>query len=216
MKRKSIILVALVFTALATIPSHAVLLITGIVDGNETGGQPKAMEIYTTTNIADLSTYYLARDTNGAGPWDTFFQLPAVALSAGSFFYIAGDADAATYLTTAGFAIGVTSNILNVNGDDIIGLATGNTPTDVYDSIGVVAQGDTDFYADSFAVRSNSSVNPTTTATDGSNFVITTWGDGSAFEGSSGLGTYAPVPEPSVALLGGLGLLTLLRRRRVQ
>ena len=55
-------------------------LISGIVDGTQSGGIPKGLQIYATSDILDLSLFYISRDTNGAGPWDTFAQLPAQSL----------------------------------------------------------------------------------------------------------------------------------------
>ncbi len=193
--------------------SNAALLISGISDGGESGGIPKSIELYTTTDIADLSAFWIARDTNGAGPWDTFQKLPGVPLAAGSYFYIAGDTASETYLNDAGFTVGLKNNIAYVNGDDIIGLATATTAGAVYDSVGVVAQGDTNFYRNSFAVRKNTSVTGDITSTDGANFTITGW-DATTFAGTSGYGTYSPVPEPSSAALLGLGSLALVLRRR--
>jgi len=213
MKIKSQILAFTAISALAAGSSQAALLISGIVDGTQTGGIPKGLEIYTDSTVADLSAFWIARDTNGAGPWDTFFQLPSVSLSADSYYYIAGNTDSETILNGFGFSVGVVNSILNINGDDIIGLATSGNAVDVYDSIGVVAQGDTNFYENSFAIRDNASVTGNIAATDGSNFTITAYTD-AGLQGSTGFGTYAPVPEPSTALLGALGVLALLRRRR--
>lgn len=200
-------------TLLVTSSASAAILISGISDGTNTGGNPKALEIFATTAIPDLSIYYIARDTNGAGPWDTFVQLPTVALAEGDFFYVAGNSDSATTLDGFGFTVGLTNSILAVNGDDIVGLATSDTPASVFDSIGLVAQGDTNFYENSFAVRKNTSNAPEVSLADGSNFTITSYSD-AAIQGATGFGSFAPVPEPSTALLGGIALLGLLRRRR--
>jgi hypothetical protein len=213
MTMKKTILLSSLFSLIAVYSSNATLLITGISDGNETGGVPKSLEVYTTTDIADLSAFLIAKDTNGVGPWDTFAQLPSVSLSAGSFFYIAGTTDSETYLNGSGFAVGFVHSILNVNGDDIIGLATAASAASVYDSVGGVAQGDTDFYANSFAVRRNTSTSADLASTDAANFSITSW-DTVAFAGASGYGSYSPIPEPSSFALLGLGSLVTLHRRK--
>ncbi len=211
---KKTILLSSLFSLTAAASSNAALLITGISDGNEAGGNPKSLEIYATTEIANLSVFMIAKDTNGAGPWDTFVALPSVSLAAGSFFYIAGNTDSETYLNGAGFTVGLVSSILNVNGDDIVGLATAASAASVFDSVGVVAQGSTDFYADSFAIRKNSSISADLGSTDGANFTITSW-DTDAFAGAGGYGSYSPVPElSSIALLSLAGFSTLLRRKR--
>ena len=149
--------VALCFACATT--AQADLIISGVVDGTQTGGNPKGIELVATTDIADLSVFSILRDTNGAGPFDSAVALPAVSLSAGSFFYVAGNTDSATILDGFGFTTGLTDGIANVNGDDILGIAltsdtTGGTPFTVFsDSFGEVAQGDTNFYENSFAIR---------------------------------------------------------------
>jgi len=212
MKTKNILLTTALILASASV--QASILISGIVDGTESGGIPKGLEIVATADVADLSIYQIARDTNGAGPWDTFFVLPSIALNAGDFFYVAGNTDSETIMNNLGFTVGLVNSTLNVNGDDIIGLATGGTPADVFDSVGVVAQGDTNFYADSFAVRLGSSTTPSLTDTDGSNFTITGYAE-VGFSGASGFGTYA-IPEPSVTafLLIGMGFLFRFLRKK--
>jgi len=190
-----------------------------VVDGTDDGGTPKGIELYAQVAIADLSVYSVIRDTNGAGPFDTATTLPSISLAMGDFFYIAGNADSATNLADLGFTCGYTNAIANVNGDDILGTALTSDPYNtVIDSFGQEGQGDTDFYADSFAVRLNSSVTGQVPGqVDAANFTITSFSS-AGIEGASGFGSYAPVaiPEPSTLALFGLalGMITLYRRKR--
>ncbi|MEM0966137.1 MAG: PEP-CTERM sorting domain-containing protein [Verrucomicrobiota bacterium] len=202
------------------------VLITGVVDGTQTGGNPKAIEIVATEAIANLSIYYLIRDTNGAGPFDTFEQLPSIALSTGDFYYIYGNGDSETIMTGFGFPASSsdgaeTNGVANVNGDDIIGLGTPNgtftdgstiSQYDLIDSFGQEGQGDTNFYADSYAYRPNDSAANPSGVFDAGNFTITAYSDSGL---QATFGTYV-VPEPSMygAIVGILALSFAATRRR--
>lgn len=196
---------------------QADLIISGAVDGTQASGTPKAIELYAQADIADLSVYSIIRDTNGDGPFDTAVSLPVVALSAGDFFYVSGTAASTTILDGFGFTVGLTSSIANINGDDILGISLTADPFNsgnFQDSFGLEGQGDTNFYADSFAVRLNASITGQVPGlTDATNFNITPYSD-AGLQGASGFGTYTPVPEPSTFLLALVGLLTLHRLRR--
>ncbi|MEM6601980.1 MAG: PEP-CTERM sorting domain-containing protein [Verrucomicrobiota bacterium] len=213
-------LLAFAFASLVVVNANAQLIITGMVDGTNTGGNPKGMEIFSTSAIADLSNFYIIRDTNGAGPWDTFVQLPTVALAANSFFYVAGNTDSASALNGFGFTVGLTNSVLSINGDDIIGLATPNvtfttgsniSEFDVIDAFGQESQGDTNFYEDSIAYRDGTSLTPVPAGVlDAGNFNISGYSDLSL---QSTFGTYA-IPEPSTFALISVGLAGLLFHRR--
>ncbi|TWT50431.1 hypothetical protein Pla22_31740 [Rubripirellula amarantea] len=210
---------------LANTHASAALVISGVVDGTQSGGIPKAIELYATSAIADLSVYSIVRDTNGAGPFDSNVVLPSLALAAGDYFYVSGGGTSTTILNGFGFTVGLEDGIANVNGDDILGIAfAADTSLDDYsniqDSFGVVAQGDTNFYENSFAIRTGSSpaANPAGVV-DAGNFTITPYTD-SDFSGPNGFGTFSAVsavPEPSsYAVLGLIGVVGLVLRRRKQ
>ncbi|MEO0508407.1 MAG: PEP-CTERM sorting domain-containing protein [Verrucomicrobiota bacterium] len=197
-----------------------------MVDGTQSGGIPKAMEIVAEEAIADLSDLWIVRDTNGAGPFDTFYQLPAVSLSTGDFFYIYGGTTTDTSMTALGFpdadvSGAVVNSILNWNGDDILALATPNgtftdgtdiSQFDVVDSFGVVGQGDTNFAPDSISYRIPGTAANPAGVTDAGNFDITAYSDVSL---QATFGTYV-VPEPGAyALLAGIcGLMSVMLKRR--
>ncbi|MGJ8724130.1 MAG: PEP-CTERM sorting domain-containing protein [Roseibacillus sp.] len=198
--------------------SYGSLIFTGVVDGTQTGGIPKAIEIMSTVDGTELSDFFILRDTNGTsgGPFtvSSDFQLPAGTLDAGEFYYIYGGTSSETIME--GFGIGntdtnaVVDGIANQNGDDILAISTSLLPADVVDGFGLLGQGDTDFYANSVSYRqAGTDANPTGVA-DGGNFDISAYSDASL---QATFGTYV-IPEPTTALLGGLGFLALLRRRR--
>eukprot|EP00984_Skeletonema_dohrnii_P010390 scaffold4046_cov78-Skeletonema_dohrnii-CCMP3373.AAC.1 len=43
------------------------LIITGVIDGPRSGGLPKAVELYATSDIPDLSSYGVGFANNGGG-----------------------------------------------------------------------------------------------------------------------------------------------------
>lgn len=201
--------------------SRADLIISGVVDGTNASGTPKAIELYALHDIPDLSLFSVIRDTNGDGPFDSAVALPSVALTAGDFFYIAANASSASQLAGFGFAVGVTSSIANVNGDDVLGVgSTGDPFGTIFDSFGVAGQGDTDFYQDSFAVRTEASnAGLPAGLVDAANFAISAYTD-AGLEGASGFGSYSPheltaVPEASTLIPAALlcGSALLVRRR---
>lgn len=67
--------------------ADAGLIITGVMDGPLGGGEPKLIELYATTDIADLSTYGLESSTNGAGAIAAETPLSG-SITAGEFLYV--------------------------------------------------------------------------------------------------------------------------------
>lgn len=202
--------------------SYADLIISGVVDGTETGGNPKAIELVATADIADLSNFFLVRDTNGSAGTFTIssdFQLPMVSLNAGDFFYLYGNTDSETLLESLGFGdtdsgTAVLADVANHNGDDILAISDDADGTTIFDAFGLLGQGDTDFAANSVSYRqAGTPANPTGVA-DAGNFDIVAYSEAGL---TSTFGTYevAAIPEPSsLALLGFVGCAGFIRRRR--
>ena len=71
--------------------ASASLILTGVIDGPLTGGLPKAIEVFATTNIPDLSVYGLESANNGASSTGPEFLFPAISASVGDFFYVASE-----------------------------------------------------------------------------------------------------------------------------
>jgi len=204
-------------TYVLTITSQASLLITGVVDGTQSGGNPKAIELVSTIDGTNLSDFYLLRDTNGSSGTFTqssSLQLPMFTLDAGEFFYIYGTAETETFLENLG--IGDTSSnavfagIAGHNGDDIFALSSTNDTTGIIDAYGLLGQGDTDFGTDSIVYRNANEGANATGVLDAGNFTVTGYSD-QLLEDT--FGTFV-IPEPSTTALAGLGLLALLRRKR--
>ena len=209
---------ALLVLCLSISSTSATLIITGVVDGTQSGGNPKALEFVSTMDGLELSDYFILRDTNGTngGPFSvsSSLQLPEGTLDAGEFFYVYGNTDSQDFLSSVGIGVpdtnAILNNIANQNGDDIFALSTSLDVADIVDAFGLLGQGQSSFADNSIAYRQPNTPANATGVEDAGNFDITPYSDAAI---QSTFGTYA-VPEPTTALLGGLGFLLLLRRRR--
>ena len=200
------------------------LVITGVIDGPLSGGTPKAIELFVTTDIADLSLYgveLVSNDGNTTGAVETYFSGSA---TAGQYLYVA--TEAVEFQNVFGFAPTFTTGDANHNGDDDFYIyfdadgkagAGAATLIDVWGGSDGLDNTGTDYdILDSWAYR-NDGAGPNTTFTT-SEWTIASVDsldglDAAGVNAAVPFGTYA-IPEPSAALLGGLGLLALLRRRR--
>lgn len=215
MKIKSTSLAVAAFSALAATSSQAALIITAVYDGPLSGGVPKGIELYATAAIADLSIYGVGSANNGGGTDGEEFTFTADAAAAGDFIYVASESTGFT--SFFGFAPDYTTGAMSINGDDAIELFQNGSVIDVFGDINAVPGAWN--YADGWAYRNDE------TGPDGSTFSIGNW----SFSGADALdgettnagastpipiGTYTAIPEPSAALLGALGALAFLRRRR--
>ena len=211
--------IAILITILSTGASQCALIITGVFDGPLSGGTPKGVELYVTADIPDLSIYGIGSANNGGGSDSEEFTFPAGAASVGDYIYVASESS--QFVNFFGFAPDATSGSMQVNGDDAIELFENGAVIDVFGDINVDGSGEAWDYLDGWAYRLNE------TGPDGSTFALGNWtfSGTNVFDGASSnaassnpmpIGTYTatPVPEPSTALLGGLALLGLFRRRR--
>lgn len=112
------------------VPTPGLLTIVGVVDGPLTGGTPKAIELYATADIPDLSLYGL-QSVNTAGTYGTQeFTFPAGSASAGDCIFVA--TDSLNFHTFFGFAPTYVNGVSSINGDDAILLYFNGTYYDVY------------------------------------------------------------------------------------
>ncbi|GAB5516192.1 hypothetical protein [Rhodopirellula baltica] len=205
-------------------PASADLVISGVSDGTDAGGNPKSIELVALTPIADLSNFFILRDTNGSTDGvfsvSSDFQLPAVSLDVGEFFYIYGNNDSEATLEGLGFGdtdsnTATTSSIASINGDDIFAVSSSLDTSGVIDTFGLAGQGDTNFYEDSIAYRKAGSGPNPTGVLDGGNFDISGYSEAGL---NSNFGTFqvTAVPEPSIfgclAVLAGAGFYGRARR----
>ncbi len=72
------------------------LIITGVIDGDLSGGLPKAIQLTAVNDIADLSVYGVGSANNGNGGGVIELTFPPIALAAGTTIYISDESDSFT------------------------------------------------------------------------------------------------------------------------
>ncbi|WP_338358581.1 endonuclease [Yeosuana marina] len=154
-------------TTKETTVSGSALIITGIADGPLTGGIPKAIELYVTQDIADLSVYGFGSANNGGGTDGEEFTFPAESASKGDFIYIATEVPGFT--SFFGFAPNYTSGAAAINGDDAIELFKDGVVVDVFGDINTDGSGQAWDYLDGWVYRNEN------TGPDGSTFILDNW-----------------------------------------
>ena len=174
-------------------------VITGIMDGDCTGGSPKVLEIYANGEV-NFAEYSLENQTNASVTWGNTLSLAELQVRTNSFVYVVyGDPAVVGPIFTAEFPEIPLSNVLisgtstmNVNGDDRLRIInTASTAViDQYGVEGVDGSATAWEYLDSWAKRNNG------TGPDGANFNVSNWtfggvdNSGSTPNGSlNGLGT---------------------------
>lgn len=183
------------------------LMITGIMDGDLPGGQPKFIELYALNNIPDLSQYAFSGANNGAASFGSIDPnndvLPNVSLNAGDFYYGVGG-PSADMLPNFDLVFPAKSGIrarisgVNSNGDDVTGLFhdptgafTGSeTQIDVFGELGVDGTGTAWEHTDGWAYRNND--RRATTLFAPSHWTIS---DPGALDGLDELGHAAAFPD---------------------
>jgi len=136
------------------------ILISAVMDGDVSGGNPKMIELYAKTDVADASIFAFESASNGGPAQGADFTLPAVQLAAGEFIYITTDkTKLEAYFThsTEGNALAgkkiYETNSASVNGDDALILYKNGTIVDLYGVVGTDGTGESWEYVDSFVQR---------------------------------------------------------------
>ncbi|NDI97908.1 T9SS type A sorting domain-containing protein [Flavobacterium sp. LaA7.5] len=175
-------------------------IITGILDGDCSGGNPKALEIYANGTV-DFANYSLENQTNDSSSWGNTLSLATFGTITNDFIYVVnGDANSSFSSEFEGIP---SSNVLytstendgtpkplNINGNDRVRIIDGSmTVIDQYGLDGVNPEGDFPlteenpglawWHIDSWARRADN------TGPDGSAFNVDNWifGGPTALEG---------------------------------
>jgi predicted extracellular nuclease len=215
-----------IFAALViagTTLSQAAVLITQYYEGPSTN---KWIEITNTGSTAvDLGTgqFKLSIWTNAAaenyksdGAPSQTYGLTGTLSAGASFVYGNTGNTTPSYVTPTA----TNNNVINFNGNDSLAVWTGATfaTINIVDAIGFTNSGNEG--VDKSFVRLNANTGWNTTAGSSVLNFSTVWQnvalatvDGAAVNTDARLG-FSSVPEPASALLGYLGLLALVRRRR--
>ncbi|EAQ04933.1 extracellular nuclease [Pseudooceanicola batsensis HTCC2597] len=114
------------------------------------GGLPKAIELFVTEDVADLSIYGIGSANNGGGSDGEEFTLSGSA-TAGDHIYIASETDGFT--DYFGFAPDFTAGAANINGDDAIELFENGTVIDLFGDIDTDGTGQPWEHLDGWAYR---------------------------------------------------------------
>lgn len=196
---------------LATPKADASLILTAIYDGSSSS--PKGVEIYV-TSTGSYDGWTVDLEFNANVGFNTSYTFDTTSYTAGDFIYLTSTATDAVLTGLSGPTVIISNGSFNMNGNDRVRLTDGTNVIDQYGASGTDGTGEAWEYLDSYAVRvSNTTPTGAFEIGDWTVAPINTLDPGNApLEGA--LGTYTLVPEPSIALLGGLGLLGLLRRRR--
>ena len=168
---KTNLLIALATIFVLTLPmvASAQLIITGTFDGPLDGGTPKGVEVYVTSDIADLSVFGLGSANNGGGTDGQEFTFPADPATTGDYIWVTVNevefeaffGFAATYID-GGYG-------MSINGDDAIELFHNGVVIDLFGDIDVDGTGEPWDHLDSWAYRVDN------TGPDGNVFELDNW-----------------------------------------
>lgn len=171
------------------------LVMTGVIDGPLAGGLPKAVELYVTEDVSDLSICGIGSANNGGGTDGEEFTFSGSA-TAGDFIYVTSDLTGfdSWFAFAANFDGGAA---MGINGDDAVELFCNGIVVDVFGDINVDGTGEAWEHLDGWAYRNNG------TGPDGSTFQLGSWTfsgicalDGETFNATADIpfptGTYLP------------------------
>lgn len=224
-ENKLLKLIKIMKTQIATIAAafaiaasaNAQLVIQGVVDGDLSGGLPKAIVLKATADVADLSVFGIGSANNGEGSDGEEFTLTGGSATEGQLIVVATDlAFFNNYVN--GDTIYFTSGAASINGDDAVELFGSSVVIDTYGDVNVNGDGEAWDYTDSYAVRTGGVAG----AYIEGNYSYAGLGalDGldeathlTVLDGVFGFDSVNAVPEPS-AFAGIFGLVALLAARR--
>lgn len=205
--------------------ANADVIVSEVVDGDLSGGNPKFVEL---TNTGVAAYVFGAGDSiqvysNGNVTASATVSLNGISIAPGDSYVIASSAnDGVNQFNIAyGFGADLFTGAFFGNGDDVYALNIGGTVVDAMGAIGVDGTGTGWEYTDSYAYR-----NPTSITQSGFNVSDWTFGGVAALDApadpariallqaNTTPGTHNFIPAPGALALVGLGGLVAGRRRR--
>lgn len=153
----------LAFVAVSASVNAQTPIITGIMDGDCTGGNPKVLEIYASGTV-NFANYSLENQTNASTTWGNTYSLASFGTRTNSFIYIVnGTAAEGTVFSTefpaipsTDIAVVATPTVMNVNGDDRVRIVDASANViDQYGAEGTDGSGTAWEYTDSWAKKNN-------------------------------------------------------------
>lgn len=187
-------------------------IITAVVDGDCSGGNPKMVELYAHGTV-DFSMYSMEKQSNG-GDWGTTTNLADLGTVTDAFVYVYSDSNDPEVFATefADATTAIENSVVNINGDDGIRIVmdADMSVVDQFGADGVDGSGTAWEYADGYAKRNNG-------AGPNAAFIESEWtfgngllnGEGLCQGGTAfqdvmgGIGVYTPTggsTEPSLAI----------------
>lgn len=127
------------------------LILTGVIDADLSGGLPKAVEVFATRDIADLSVCGIGFANNGGGTDGQEYTFPADSASAGDRIIVASETSQFGAFFAA--APDYNSGSVSINGDDAIELFCDGEVVDVFGDPDVNGDFEVWDYTDSWAYR---------------------------------------------------------------
>ena len=116
---------------------------------------PKAIELYATASIPDLSSYGVGFANNGLGTDGIEFTFPPGSVTAGSFITVSSEEPG--FLAYFGEAPDFVSGSAGINGDDAIELFFNGQVVDTYGDVNVDGTGQVWDYMDGWSYRRDAS-----------------------------------------------------------
>lgn len=155
--KKNYLLTLLITFAFSLLSFSQTPIITAIVDGDCTGGNPKLLEIYAKGTV-DFTLYSLENQTNANTTWGSKQDLSSFGTVTDGFVYVTTSGSAAALVSDFPSVKSVLeSGTMNLNGDDRIRIILTADST-VIDQFGVSSEDGTGKsweYEDSYAKRKN-------------------------------------------------------------
>lgn len=155
-KISTLLTFAMIIVQIVAVSSQCdALYINGVIDGPLPGGTPKAIQLCSNNNIAELSDYGVETANNGSPPSGVEFTMESIALDSAECVWISKEQPG--FLDWFGFDPCMTHSSIDGNGDDTYLLYCSGNLVDVYGVPGVDGSGEAWEYTDGWANANDTS-----------------------------------------------------------